>query len=79
MNECEDSGNLCDSNSSLGQARYIPPHLRGGGGNNNSAEPEQSAGNRNYNNREYRDYNRENHRGDNNFRGDNRDYRNDNR
>lgn len=65
LNDCKGSGNLCGANAE-GQARYIPPHLRGGGGNNNSAQSDgySGGGNRNYNRDNYRDG------------GYNRDYRN---
>lgn len=67
MNDHKDSGNLCSALAD-GQARYIPPHLRGGGGNNNTAESEeQSGGDSNYRDNNYREG------------GYNRDFRNDNR
>lgn len=66
MNDHQGSSDLCSQHSG-DQARYIPPHLRGGGGNNNSSEAEgQGSGNRDQ---------RENYRDG----GQNRDYRNDNR
>lgn len=69
MNEREDSGNLCGSDSGNDQARYIPPHLRAG--ESNSVEGEQNeGGNRNYN----RDYNNRDYRDKKDF--NNRDYRN---
>lgn len=76
LNDHKGSTNLCSSNAN-GQARYIPPHLRGGESGPADGSDGQNGGNRNYRENNYRDQG--GYRNDQGGYRNDQGYRNDNR